>query len=104
MHPFTIRYLVTPVSNRNYTQEKIKSRSCSENACYCSIQKVLPCRFLPNNGYKDYIKEIFKKFKLFYMYRMKLTDTAFLAMYDQHGIKRFNKTQDNFSNIDCQGL
>jgi hypothetical protein len=43
------RYLGTAVTNQNLTQEEIKRRLNSGNACYHSIQKLLSSRVLSKN-------------------------------------------------------
>jgi hypothetical protein len=40
------KYLGTTVTNQNLTQEKIKRRLNSGNACYHSVQKLLSSRLL----------------------------------------------------------
>jgi hypothetical protein len=43
------RYLGTTVTNQNLIQEEIKRRLNSGNACYHSVQNLLPSQFLPKN-------------------------------------------------------
>ena len=43
------KYLGTTLTNRNSIAEEIKSRLRSENACYHSVQNLLPSRFLSKN-------------------------------------------------------
>jgi hypothetical protein len=40
------KYLGMTETNKNLTQEEIKSRSNSGNACYCSVQNLLSSRLL----------------------------------------------------------
>jgi hypothetical protein len=43
------RYLGTTVTDQNLIQEEIKSRLNSGNACYHSVQKLVPSRLLSKN-------------------------------------------------------
>jgi hypothetical protein len=43
------KHLGTPLTNRNSIHEEIKSRFKSGNACYHSVQNLLPSRLLPKN-------------------------------------------------------
>jgi hypothetical protein len=43
------RYLGTMITNENLIQEKIKRRLNSGNACYHSVQNLLPSRLLSKN-------------------------------------------------------
>jgi hypothetical protein len=43
------RYLGTTLTDRNYMHEEIKSRLNSGNACYYSLQSLLPYRLLCRN-------------------------------------------------------
>jgi len=43
------KYLGTTLTNRNSIAEEIKSRLRSENACYHSVQNLLPSSFLSKN-------------------------------------------------------
>jgi len=40
------KYLGTTLTNKNSVQEEIKSRLKLENACYYSVQNLLPCSLL----------------------------------------------------------
>jgi hypothetical protein len=42
-------YLRTTITNRNLIQEEIKRRLNSGNACYHSVQNIVPSRLLSNN-------------------------------------------------------
>jgi hypothetical protein len=43
------RYLRTTITNQNLIKEEIKSRLNSGNACYHSVQNLLPSRLLSKN-------------------------------------------------------
>jgi trans-2-enoyl-CoA reductase len=43
------KYLATTLRNQNYTQEEIKSRLKSGNACYQSVKNILSSNLLPKN-------------------------------------------------------
>ena len=43
------KYLGTNLTNQNAIQEEIKSRLRSGNACYYSVQNLLPSRLLSRN-------------------------------------------------------
>jgi len=43
------KYLGTTLTNQNYIQEEIKSRLKSGNACYHSVQNLMPSSFLSKN-------------------------------------------------------
>jgi hypothetical protein len=43
------KYLGTTVTNQNWTQERIKRRLNSDNACYHSVQNLLSSRLLSRN-------------------------------------------------------
>jgi hypothetical protein len=47
------KYLETTLTNQNYIQVEIKSRSKLGNACYYSVQNLLSSRLLSNN-FKDH--------------------------------------------------
>jgi hypothetical protein len=44
-----LKYLETPLTNKNLIEEEIKKRLKSGNACYHSIQNPLYYRLLPKN-------------------------------------------------------
>jgi hypothetical protein len=44
-----IKYLGTTGTNQNLIHEEIKGRVNSGNACYHSVQNILPVRLLPKN-------------------------------------------------------
>ena len=44
------KYLRTTLTNINYTQEEIKSRLKSGNACYLSVQNLLSSSLLSKNA------------------------------------------------------
>jgi len=56
------KYLGTTLTNENSIQEEIKRRLKSKNACYFSVQKLLPSSLLSQNKQLKLYRTIIKLF------------------------------------------